>query len=102
MRSILVVFLLLFPFFGNALASEDVWKGHVYKDKSNLALSLHIGDYPTFDDCRNTALVILRWADLLESGSFECGLNCRYKEEWDVQICKQTIQWNLNEGFDYE
>ena len=42
---------------------------------------------------------VLCLANARHTGAFECGLNCRYEEEWDMYICKETVEWNLLEGF---
>lgn len=81
------------------VAAKDVWKGHLYPNLSNLQDNIYIGDYPSFDACRDTALTILRRTEWISTGSYECGLNCRYEKEWDTYICKETVEWNLHDGF---
>ena len=99
-KKLILVFLFLFSSAVMAAAiAKDVWKGHVYPNSSDLRDNIYIGDYPSFDVCRDTAINILRRTEWIATGAFECGLNCRYEEEWDMYICKETVEWNLLEGF---
>ena len=81
------------------VTAKDVWKGHLYPNSSDLRDNIYIGDYPSFDACRDTAINILRRTEWISTGAFECGLNCQYEEEWGTYICKETVEWNLIEGF---
>ena len=97
LRCLIVV--LLFAATPFPTAATDIWTGDVYPDATNLPDNIFIGFYVSFESCRNAALTILRRANWIESGALECGLNCKYDEEFNMSVCKETREWSLHDGW---
>lgn len=55
---------------------NDKWTGIIYFDKSNLTNYKKIGEFKSLEECRNEAVYLLRSNSTINSGDFECGLNC--------------------------
>lgn len=65
----------------------DRWLGFVYPDRNNLLIHKVIGEYPTLNECLTA---VNRAAG--ESGSYECGLNCKESETGSgLYICQRTV-----------
>lgn len=67
---------------------SDEWVGFVYPDKANLTIHAAIGNFPTLEECRRSAMSILSVMGRADSGSYECGLNC--KSSGELQVCDKT------------
>ena len=71
----------------------DLWEGYVYPDEENLLWTVPIGFYSTSLDCRTAAWRIVELLGLAETGTYECGKNCRTAEGGtDLRICEETFE----------
>lgn len=71
--------------------SSDEWEGFVYPNARNLSTHENIGKFDSFDSCRSSALARLSSIGSANSGTFECGLNCRVESQFGtIKICEET------------
>ena len=77
-----------------ACGDPDRWEGFVYPDRTNMTKHHTTGTHPTLDDCRASAVSMLRALDSdTLRGDYECGLNCRSEAGLGtLKICKETGQ----------
>lgn len=66
------------------------WTGFVYPDRANLLDHRELGAFRTLDDCRASANLYLRDIAATESGTYECGRNCRRRDGLTVLVCDET------------
>ncbi len=91
MRAISITILLfIMPAFSYA-DMDEWWSGHVYPFKNNLAYDVPIGIFTSLRDCRVAAQHMIRLFEW-EDSTYECGMNCRWDEELEINICKKTLQ----------
>lgn len=65
------------------------WTGFVYPDANDLTVSVQIGRFETFEQCRTSAFQTLDTFGRSDVGSFECGLRCK-PSETGLQVCAET------------
>lgn len=88
-KSLLLIFFAMIILAG---CSSKNWTGFYYPDANN------IGDESTWiiepwfsslDECRN-------WVDDMiwnnTNYDYECGYKCRYKSDYGVNVCKETVK----------
>ena len=68
----------------------DEWLGHVYPNSNNLLYDINIGTYESLESCRDAAIERLERGDWLNTGEYECGLNCEFDGELGIYICEET------------
>ena len=84
----LVVLALMLGFVG---CRRERWSGWAYPDKTDLTASVVVGDFETLNACRVASTERLRMLNSLETGDYECGLNCRPSETGSgLYICAET------------
>ena len=71
---------------------DQEWLGFVYPDKNNLLHDIQIGAYSSLDSCRSAAHSLMSEKDWVVTGTYECGLNCKYDGGIGLYICKETRQ----------
>jgi hypothetical protein len=69
---------------------EERWEGFVYPDKSELTIHKNIGEFKSLESCRSAAQNKLIQISSLERGDYECGLNCEFNSNYDMNVCKET------------
>lgn len=65
------------------------WTGFVYPEANDLGVSVEIGRFETFEQCRTAANQTLATFGSQDIGTFECGRNCR-PSETGLQVCAET------------
>lgn len=70
---------------------SKVWSGFVYPHRDNLPEYISIGEFKSLEACRIAANAKLRSIGVLDSGEYECGLNCK-RNEYGNYICKETSE----------
>ncbi len=73
-------------------AKKDTWKGFYYPDAGNLTYDIESPVYESLEECRSW--VNQQVAKYNPSGSgydYECGKNCKLKEELSVLVCEETV-----------
>ena len=71
--------------------AEDEWEGFVYPNASDLTQHQNLGVFRSLPECRYAAGYRLTELEATETGTYECGLNCGFKEDWgDLRICEET------------
>jgi hypothetical protein len=68
---------------------NDKWAGFVYPTAS-LVTHVNSGSYDSFEDCQTASISMLRTMDAQAAGSYECGKNCKFQEEYGMQVCEET------------
>jgi len=72
-------------------SNSENWEGFVYPDKRNLTIHTNLGSYSSLESCRSAALNTLTRISSIESGDYECGLNCEVREGMGgIKICEKT------------
>ena len=84
-------------------AREGKWQGWVYPDSANLAQSIQIGPFATFEACQQTAINVGRLISAQESElasldpeheeqtpDYECGYRCDAPDSSGMTVCKET------------
>ena len=72
--------------------SKDAWRGFYYPDRSDLTRDFRSDNLNSLEECREwvdekrASLRILEGED-----DYECGRNCKYKSDWDMYICEETV-----------
>ena len=74
----------------NYLFFTDEWLGHVYPNSDNLLSDINIGIYESLESCREAAIERLERGGWLNTGVYECGLNCDFDGELGIYICEET------------
>jgi len=69
---------------------KEEWTGFVYPDLNDLTISRNIGVYESFESCSDAAIAVLRGINAGDKGDYECGLNCEYKPDIGLNVCKET------------
>jgi len=88
----------------------DRWSGFVYPDKQNLTVHIHIGEFPSLEQCRDAARLKLKQLftegcssptqnserrrcseDPLVLGDYECGRNCESRGS-GLSVCAETVR----------
>lgn len=70
--------------------AEEKWTAFVYPNAYDLSVHSEYGPYNSFEKCQAVAIGTLRSQGKARTGSYECGLNCEYKPEWQASMCKET------------
>jgi len=70
---------------------SERWQSKVYLNKQNLTNYRIVGEFSSFEECRDESLHYLRGIKALHTGDYECGKNCKYNEELDEYICEKTL-----------
>ena len=70
--------------------SGQEWTGTVYPDGSNLSRSETLGTFSSLEACRSACVDELERLGASGRGDYECGLNCRPHDHFDVLICDHT------------
>ena len=74
-----------------AACAQDEWEGFVYPDKNDLFQHRNIGVYRSLESCRAAARNTLSEVSSIEKGDYECGLNCEFRDGFDViRVCEKT------------
>ncbi|XPV69968.1 MAG: hypothetical protein ACNI25_05180 [Halarcobacter sp.] len=68
--------------------SKKEWSALIYPDKNNTKRSKKIGVYPKLEQCQEASKAELVKLGLETSGTYKCGLNCKYHEGMKVDICE--------------
>lgn len=89
--SILFCFIVMLLFGISGCSSSDNWRGYIYPDKDHLTEDVFIGEFDSLESCRARALSELEKINALDSGDYECGLNCR-KDDYGLEVCKETLR----------
>ena len=65
------------------------WTGFVYPDEGDLAVSVEIGRFSSYDQCR---IASLRTLEVFKKpgGTFECGKRCSYRKDGGMLVCAET------------
>jgi hypothetical protein len=79
-------------------SNQEQWAAFVYPPGQSLqSVDSHkalYGLYSTFEECQSAAINALREYQRdhqsEESGDYECGVGCRYKQGSDLYMCKET------------
>ena len=72
---------------------KDEWEGFVYPDANDLLIHQNLGVFPSLTECRYAALYRLAELNASETGTYECGLNCRFEDGWEtLKICEETTE----------
>ena len=90
--TLLVITILLFAAY-SCDSTDDSWLTTVYPDKENLSEYHNLGPYLSLETCRQAAAHNLQINGWEETGTYECGLNCKldvYTEK--TFICEDTTQ----------
>ena len=66
------------------------WQGWVYPDRSDLTEDIPVGAFTTFEQCQEAAIARLGSLPNPDDGDYECGRACRWKPEWNINVCKET------------
>ena len=67
------------------------WTGFVYPDARDLTVSVEIGRFDTFEQCRSGALKTLGAFGRAGAGTFECGRACRRNDDiGSLAVCAET------------
>jgi len=66
------------------------WTGFVYPDANNLTVSVQIGRFKTFEQCRASALETLVVFGVPDRGTFECGRDCHPSKDTGLNVCAET------------
>ena len=71
---------------------KEEWEGFVYPNKNDLTIHKNIGVYKSLESCRAAAWDMLYILNATERGTYECGLNCEYRDGWgSLKICEKTV-----------
>lgn len=66
----------------------DKWTGFYYPDRDDLSEYTKSQTFGSLSEC-------IAWTDDKSEGNTnaqtECGKGCKYKEQWDIYVCKETI-----------
>ncbi len=65
------------------------WTAIVYPNGDNLTSYLNLGDFNSFEECRNACVSWLKGRGAAYSGDYECGKNCK-PSEYGVLVCEET------------
>lgn len=86
------IFILIISTFSGFLSGcqGEEWKGWVYPNMNDLTKSDYIGEFKSLEACRSSAKSSLGNLDALDSGDYECGLNC--KQKYGTNVCKKTLR----------
>lgn len=66
------------------------WTGFVYPEVADLTVSVEIGRFESFEQCRVGATRTLATFDRQDSGTFECGRACRHDSRLNLAVCAET------------
>ncbi len=69
---------------------SEEWEGFVYPNRGNLLVDIPIGTFKSLQECRAAAQARLEQLGALERGDYECGLNCKRREDSRLAICERT------------
>lgn len=69
---------------------SDGWDGWVYPDGSNLAYSISLTGFESFEACQEAALATIRALDDPGRADYECGRGCRWEQQIENNVCKET------------
>jgi hypothetical protein len=84
----LVIGLFWFFFFRQA----DTWKGFYYPNKEDLTADIQSPIFDTLDQCREWVNTQVYKHNPNGGYDYECGKNCRFKSEYGVEVCKETVR----------
>jgi len=71
---------------------EENWTSFIYPDKENT--KRHIKSPITFDTLEQCTEESIKQMDILkltDIGTFKCGLNCKYHEGMQTEICAEML-----------
>ena len=71
----------------------DVWIGFYYPNESDLTKNTQSSELASIEECRN-------WVDTQvqaynptgEGYDYECGRKCKFKNDWGMYVCKETLR----------
>lgn len=86
MKKSILIYISIFFLYGCA----DNWQATVYPNKGDLTNYKHLGKFPSLGECRDASIGYLKDIHALNSGDYECGKNCKYKDEYDMYVCEET------------
>jgi len=69
---------------------QPTWQGFVYPSAGDLTTSVEIGHFNTFEHCRAASLAVLESFGRSETGTFECGRDCRPSPMGLLKVCAET------------
>lgn len=76
--------------------APDLWEGYVHPDPEHPEEYHYVGTHESLAQCRKWAYAVLKTADRLDEGYYECGRNCRWKLLPDgsgvVKRCEEVAQ----------
>lgn len=65
-----------------------IWTAWLYPSAPDLAKSVKLEGFKTFEQCQSAALSTL--AAFAPEGEYECGYRCRYDPQSDMSTCAET------------
>ncbi len=71
--------------------TSDKWMATVYPDKNDLTIHRNLGEYNSLNACRDAIYTYMQDMNILETGDYECGKNCRQKSGMSFYICEETL-----------
>lgn len=70
---------------------QQTWTGIIYLDRADLTRSVTLGTFRSLDMCRQACQSALDGRGALNSGDYECGLNCEVDRELGgISVCSRT------------
>ena len=68
----------------------DQWLGFVYPNSSSLFSYSKIGPFDSLESCQTNAQTVLEVGEWIETGTYECGLNCEMDSRYEMYVCEVT------------
>lgn len=68
----------------------EQWHAYVYYKGDVAGDFVKLGPFPTFEDCQQGAIDTLRAMNVADTGYYECGLNCSWNADFNLDVCKET------------
>lgn len=84
----IAIVLLVFSALLNGCAER--WTGFVYPDENDLSTHIVIGDFSSFETCRDAAEAAMSNLDGDTRPTFECGLDCEPMGTSGMNLCQET------------
>ena len=73
------------------LFTRNIYIGFFYPDAQNLTDWKRSGELKSLEECRDWVYSqVSYYKD--NSWDYECGKNCKYKSEFDIYYCEETLE----------
>lgn len=69
---------------------KEIWTGYFYPTAENLDIFRTSPQFKTLEECRDWAQSQTGYPN--QTWDYECGLNCEFKAEYGLNVCKETVQ----------